>query len=94
MREFVVPSFVILVACGSGAEIGSPCKTYLSTDECESGAICVFQPACPTGVYCVPATKLVCSKLCDSQADCPAATSCVNHSAGSVVTPEWCEINK
>jgi hypothetical protein len=54
-----------LAACGGGADIGQPCGTVGSPDECVANAVCTDEPA-----------GNVCAEICTQDTDCDPAYFC------------------
>ena len=63
----------VLTACGGGAKVGDACTTSGSTDECESGAVCVSNAS----------TTPVCLKSCTQASDCASTEDCNGVSGSS-----------
>jgi hypothetical protein len=74
MALLLASATLLGVACG-GADIGEPCETEGSTDECVDGAVC----AQPT----LTSTEPQCLKVCKDDTECNTATEACNGVSGT-----------
>ncbi len=64
-RTLCALSFLVSLGCGGGADVGQPCDTVGSPDECVANAVCTDEPG-----------GNVCAEVCMEDTDCPASYFC------------------